>query len=144
MLTRLIGVAVTAAWLLGAASAPAQAQARFTAGTSWVNELGSVLTINSIAPSGLMTGSYVTATGCSAGTPQPMTGWYYGGSTGGAITFSVSWNGCNSVTSWSGQFNTNTGNFQALWYLTLAAAPAWNGINAGSDTFVPQASKMKK
>ena len=40
MLTRSIGVAVTAAWLLGAASAPAQAQAKFTAGTSWVNELG--------------------------------------------------------------------------------------------------------
>ena len=62
MLTRAIGIAVTAAWLLGAASAPAQAQARFTAGSSWVNELGSVLTINTTAPSRLMTGSYVTAT----------------------------------------------------------------------------------
>jgi hypothetical protein len=83
-------------------------------------------------------------TGASEIYRGPMTCWYYGGSTGGAITFSVAWNGCNSVTSWSGQFNTNTGNFQALWYLTLAAAPAWNGINAGSDTFVPQASKVKK
>jgi hypothetical protein len=129
---------------MGAALLPAQAQTKFTAGTSWVNELGSVLTINSIAGNGLMTGTYVTATGCGSGQQQPMTGWYYGGNTGGAITFSAYWTGCNSVTSWSGQYNINNGNFQALWYLTLASAPAWNGINAGRDTFVPQNATSKK
>lgn len=124
--------------------APAQAQTKLTSGTSYRNELGSVLTIDSIASNGLMSGTYVTATGCSAGTPQPMTGWYYAGNTGGAITFSVNWQGCNSVTSWSGQFNYQTGQFQTLWYLTLASAPAWNGINAGTDIFVPIGSAAKK
>lgn len=142
MLTRLTVIAMTAAWLIGAGLAPAQA--KFTAGSSWVNELGSVLTINTIAPNGLMTGIYITNVGCGSGTAQPMTGWYYSGNTGGAITFSVYWSGCNSVTSWSGQYNINNGNFQALWYLTLASAPAWNGINAGSDTFVPQGAAKKK
>jgi len=136
-------VAAAALLLACAASQSSQAQTRLTAGSSWVNELGSVLTITNVAANGLMTGTYVTNVGCDAGQPQPMTGWYYGGNTGGAITFSVIWQGCNSVTSWSGQYNTSNGNFQALWYLTAAAAPAWNGINAGSDTFVPQSAAKK-
>jgi hypothetical protein len=117
---------------------PAHAQSKLTAGSAWVNELGSVLTITNVAPNGLMTGTYVTNVGCGSGVQQPMTGWYYQGPTGGAITFSVYWNGCNSVTSWSGQFDNQTGRFKTLWYLTLAAASAWNGVNAGSDTFVPK------
>lgn len=142
MLTRL-RLAAAAVAFLGAAMLPAQAQTRLTAGSSWVNELGSVLTIVSVAANGQLTGTYVTNVGCDAGQPQPITGWYYNGNTGGAITFSVNWQGCNSVTSWTGQFNYNTGNFQALWYLALASAPAWNGINAGSDTFVQQAARKK-
>lgn len=129
--------------LLCATSHVALAQTKLTAGSSWVNELGSVLTINTVAANGLMTGTYVTNVGCSAGTPQPMTGWYYSGSTGGAITFSVNWQSCNSVTSWSGQYNYSDGSFRTLWYLTAAAAPSWNGINAGTDTFVPQSMAKK-
>jgi len=131
-------VAIAAAIMLGAALMPAQAQTKLTAGSSWVNQLGSVLTINDIASNGLMTGTYVTNVGCDAGQPQPMTGWYYGGGTGGAITFSVNWQGCNTVTSWSGQYNYSNGQFQTLWYLTAASAPVWNGITAGTDTFVPK------
>lgn len=137
-------IAAAAAVAACASLAAAQAQTKLTAGSSWVNELGSVLTINSIAPSGLMTGTYTSNVGCGAGTAQPMTGWYYPGNTGGAITFSVYWNGCNSVTSWSGQYNYQNQQFQTLWYLTLAAQPAWNGINAGTDTFVPASSATKK
>jgi hypothetical protein len=122
---------------------PAQAQTKLTAGSSWVNELGSVLTINNIASNGLMSGTYVTNVGCDAGQPQPMTGWYYSGQTGGAMTFSVIWQGCNTVTSWSGQYNYSNSNIQTLWYLAAASAPAWNGINAGADTFVPQSSTKK-
>lgn len=139
MSNRGMRIGVVVCWaLLCSASQEARAQTKLTAGSSWVNELGSVLTINTIAPNGLMTGTYVTKVGCSAGTPQPMTGWYYSGSTGGAITFSVYWQSCNSVTSWSGQYNYSNASFQTLWYLTAAAAPSWNGINAGTDTFVPQ------
>ena len=138
MLNRWKRIAAAAAVAACVGLPAAQAQTKLTAGSSWVNQLGSVLTINNIAPNGLMTGTYTSKVGCSAGTAQPMTGWYYGGSTGGAITFSVFWNGCNSVTSWSGQYNYQNAQFQTLWYLTLASAPAWNGINAGTDTFVPQ------
>jgi hypothetical protein len=130
--------AIAIAMVAGAASLPAQAQTKLTAGMSWVNELGSVLTINSVGANGLLTGTYVTAAGCSAGKPQPMTGWFYAGASGSSITFSVYWSGCNSLTSWSGQYNNSDGHFAALWYLTLASATAWNGTNAGSDTFVPK------
>jgi hypothetical protein len=78
-------VAIAAAIILRAALTPAQAQMKLTAGSLWVNQLGSVLTINNIASNGLITGTYVTNVGCDAGQPQPMTGWYYGGGTGGAI-----------------------------------------------------------
>jgi hypothetical protein len=129
---------------LSLSSQVAQAQNKLTAGSSWVNELGSVLTINNVASNGLMTGTYVTKVGCDAGLPQPMTGWYYSGNTGGAITFTVNWQSCNSLTSWTGQYNYSNNNFQTLWYLAAAAAPAWNGINAGTDTFVPQNAVMTK
>jgi Avidin family len=53
------------------------------------------------------------------------------------------WQGCNTVTSWSGQYNYSNATFQTLWYLTAAAAPAWNGINAGTDTFTPTSIAKK-
>lgn len=143
MLTCLKTIVAATALLACAVLTPAQAQTRLTAGSTWVNELGSVLTINNIASNGLMSGTYVTNVGCNAGQPQPMTGWYYSGNSGGAMTFSVIWQGCNSVTSWSGQYNYSNGQFTTLWYLTAASAPAWNGINAGTDTFVPQNAAKK-
>ena len=103
MLKGLTRVVIASAIIACAVLTPAQAQTNLTAGTSWVNELGSVLTIDSIASNGLMSGTYVTNVGCSAGQPQPMTGWYYAGQTGGAMTFSVNWQGCNSVTSRSAE-----------------------------------------
>lgn len=142
LLTRV--AAVAAALTAFAAAGPARAQyATLTTGTSWVNELGSVLTIDSIAGNGLMTGSYVTKVGCDAGSPQPMTGWYFAGSTGGAMTFTVNFQGCNSITSWTGQYNYSNGSIQTLWYLAAAVAPTWNAINAGADMFVQQGA-MKK
>ncbi len=120
------------------AQAPQQAPRTFTAGTSWVNELGPVLTINSIGAGGLMNGTYTSTVGCGANKPQPMTGYYYAGQSGGAMSFSVAWQNCNSVTSWSGQFNYTTGEIDTLWHLSAAAAPAWNGTYAGADTFTRQ------
>ena len=126
--------------------APAEAPARpplatpskFASGTNWVNEDGSVLAITTVTPSGLINGTFTTQLGCGAGKPQPVTGWFYTAANGGAVSFSVYWNGCNSVTSYSGQFNNTTGQFQALWYLTMASVPIWNGIVAGADIFVPE------
>lgn len=120
-------------------STPSYSAEVLTAGSSWVNELGSVLTITNVDGNGLMTGTYVTNVGCSAGTPQQMTGFFYpGASSGGAITFSVYFQNCLSVTSWSGQYDSTDGSFQTLWYLTSASPPVWNGIAAGTDMFTPQ------
>lgn len=107
---------------------------------SWKNELGSVLTIANVGTNGQLAGTYVTGVGCDAGQPQPVTGWYYDGGRGGggAISFSVTWSGCGSVTSWSGQYDSTTKNFQALWHLVIAGPPKWDGIYAGVDTFTRQ------
>jgi hypothetical protein len=141
-LPKLLG-AVIVAMVACAALSSAHAQSQLTAGSSWINERGSVLTITNIGSNGLLSGTYVTAVGCSAGQPRPMTGWFYGAENGGAITFSVIWQGCNTVTSWSGQFNNQTGGFQTLWLLTAASAPVWNGIHTGTDTFMPLSTLPK-
>jgi avidin family protein len=132
MSNRTMALGIAAVLLIGSA-VPSQSQTP-PVGT-WTNELGSTLTIANVSSSGLLTGTYVTNVGCSAGVQQPITGWYYPAANGGAITFSVYWNGCNSLASWSGQMSGSGGTFTALWYLTLAGPPAWNGINAGTDTF---------
>jgi hypothetical protein len=140
--SKLVGVVI--ALMMACSPLPsAHAQSQLTAGTAWINERGSVLTIANIGSNGLLSGTYVTSVGCSAGQPQPMTGWYYGAENGGAITFSVVWLGCNSVTSWSGQFNNQSGGFQTLWLLTAAGAPVWNGIHTGTDTFTPRSTSPK-
>jgi len=135
------------ALLLCAVPLSAQAQtnspAKVTPGMSWVNEFGAVLKVSAVGSDGLLSGTYTTNVGCGAGQAQPMTGWYYPGEAGGAITFSVSWAGCDSVTAWTGQFDNATSRFQALWYLSLASAPTWNGIVAGSNYFVPQRAPEK-
>ncbi len=64
---------------------PAVAQ-QLTAGATyvWVNELGSKMT-TSWGADGLITGTYVSAVGCGAGTVRPLTGWW----NNAAITFTV-------------------------------------------------------
>ena len=135
------------ALLMCAVPPPAQAQtkspAKGTPGMSWVNEFGAVLKVNAVGSDGLLSGTYTTNAGRGPGQAQPMTGWYYPGEAGGAITFSVSWTGCKSVTAWTGQFDNATSRFQALWYLSFASAPTWNGIVAGSNYFVSQRASEK-
>ena len=130
-------------FMAGAALGQGQAQAetKFAPGLSWVNEDGTVLTITAVGPNGLLTGSVTTQAGCGAKKSQALTGWYFGAGAGGALTFSVNWEGCNSVTTWSAQYSNATGSFRALWHLAIASAPAWNGIVAGAHTFVMQPSK---
>lgn len=131
------------AFMAGAALSQAQAQAetRLAPGLSWVNEDGSVLAIATVAPNGLLTGTFTTQVGCGAHKAQPVTGWYVAAGAGGALTFSVNWEGCNSVTTWSAQYGNATGGFHALWHLAVASTPAWNGIVSGAHTFVVQPPK---
>ncbi len=111
---------------------PAVAQ-QLTAGATyvWVNELGSKMT-TSWGADGLITGTYVSAVGCGAGTVRPLTGWW----NNAAITFTVNWQDCNSLTSWTGNYNAGT--IATLWLLTVSGPPQWNSIIAGADTFTLQ------
>jgi hypothetical protein len=106
---------------------------QLTAGATyvWVNELGSKMT-TSWGADGLITGTYVTAVGCGAGTVRPLTGWW----NNSAMTFTVNWQACNSLTSWTGNFGG--GKITTLWLLTVSGPPQWNSIVAGADTFTLQ------
>jgi hypothetical protein len=123
------------------AAAQAQAESKLAAGATYVAEDGTVLAIKELAPNGQLTGTVTTQAGCGAKKAQPMTGWYYADGAGGALAFSVNWETCKSVTTWSAQYNNATGSFRALWHLAIASAPVWNGIVAGSHFFVVQPKK---
>jgi hypothetical protein len=108
---------------------------QLTAGVSvWVNELGSTMTIQSVGADGLISGTYVTAVGCGAGTVRPLRGWY----NNGAITFTVNWQECNSLTSWTGNVASSSATIATLWQLSLSGPPQWNSIVTGADTFTLQ------
>ena len=126
----LIAGAIVIAGILS--GGPAMAQ-QLTAGATytWVNELGSKMT-TSWGTDGLITGTYVTAVGCGAGTVRPLTGWW----NNSAMTFTVNWQACNSLTSWTGNFGG--GKITTLWLLTVSGPPQWNSIVAGADTFTLQ------
>jgi hypothetical protein len=118
-------------------AAPAMAQ---TPVWTWTNQYGSVLAVLQYNQNtGQITGTYTNnATGsCDMGQPQAMSGWLAQGSNGTAISFSVNFAGCSSTTVWTGQLNQASG-FQGMWLLSLAAPVAWNGVNAGADTFTFQ------
>jgi len=100
---------------------------------TWSNELESKMTITSISPDGMIRGTYTTNVGCDANKPQPLIGWYYENGKVGAITFSVIWKDCFSVTSWSGEYEKNTEAFQTLWHLVSLENPSWKAINAGTE-----------
>ncbi|MBS0246095.1 MAG: avidin [Proteobacteria bacterium] len=138
--TRVIACAMV---LTGAVlvAAPGRAETKMAAGLTFVAEDGSALTIKEIGANGQLTGTVTTQAGCGAKKPQPMTGWYYPDVAGGALAFSVNWEGCKSVTTWSAQYSNATGSFRALWHLAVASAPLWNGIVAGAQTFVVQPTK---
>ncbi len=105
------------------------------AGTVWVNENNSAMTLTSVDPTtGLMTGTFVTGVGCGVGVVRPLTGFY----NQLAITFTVNFQECQSATSWSGQMNPTGNQIVTLWYLAVSGPPAWNSIIAGTDVFTRQ------
>ena len=98
---------------------------------TWVNELGSKMT-TTWGADGLISGTYVSAVGCGAGKVRPLSGWW----NNAAMTFTVNWQECNSLTSWTGNYAGVT--LTTLWLLTVSGPPKWNSIIAGADTFTLQ------
>lgn len=124
-----------AALLLALSVPHAAGAADLAAGTVWVNENNSTMTLTSMDPTtGLLSGTFVTGVGCGVGTVRPLSGFY----NQGAITLTVNFQECNSATAWSGQLSSAGDQIVALWYLAVSGTPAWNSILAGTDVFTRQ------
>lgn len=114
------------------------------ASSSWSNQRGSTLYIDSIGSDGLVTGTYINrAAGYQCqNIPYPVTGWVYGT----AITFTTIWQSatesCNSITSWTGFFYQ--GQIHTLWQLVENNASSTGQILQGSDTFSPNVMKENR
>lgn len=126
---RMIALAAVLAALVVAG--PAAAQSSLPVPSEWTNKLGSVMTLRTIEPDGRLSGSYVTAVGCGRGVTRPLTGWF----NGGAITFTVDWQECDSLTAWSGNLDQSGQTILTLWHLAQSGPPQWNSIFAGADVF---------
>lgn len=98
----------------------------------YVNQSGSKMTI-STDKDGKVTGTYTTALGCGVGVARPLRGWV----NGKAITFSVHFGDCNSVTSWVGHV-TDDGSLDTLWTLARGGESAWNTKLTGASKFIPK------
>ena len=126
-----LAIAASLAW--DVADAAAQ-QEPLRAGTVWVNQLGSTMTIQVVAANGLVTGTYATKVGCGAGKVRPLIGWY----NKGAFAFVVNWEECESLTAWSGHVDSLNPKIVTLWHLPKSGPPRWDSTFAGADTFVPK------
>ena len=112
--------------------------------SSWTNQSGSTLYIDSIGANGLLTGTFINrAAGYACqNIPFPVTGWVYGS----AITFETIWQStsesCNSITTWTGFLNQ--GQIHTLWQLVINGSTSTSQIIKGSDIFSPSASVVNK
>jgi hypothetical protein len=102
-------------------------------GGSWVNELGSTMTIDQ--DGSLLSGTYTSP---ASGSGDPAHGALRGYASGRLIAFSVLWDDFQSITSWTGHMNgTSIDEIATLWQMVVAVPPGdgWESIYAGADTF---------
>jgi pyruvate/2-oxoglutarate dehydrogenase complex dihydrolipoamide acyltransferase (E2) component len=141
MYFRIVMAAFLAA-LLHAGAAQAQS---IKAGTTWVNQFESTLTIDTLdAESGALKGTYISRLGqyCT-GTKHDAVGWV----DGDRVVFSVRWKtsaaDCKSITSWAGY--VVNGKIVAFWDLVyVSPVDGSNFVHRGTDIFEPcQGGKPK-
>ena len=108
---------------------------KLAAESTWINQRGSTLTIESISLNGLLTGIYINNAigyGCQK-TPYPVTGWV----SGTAITFTTQWTNvaesCHSITAWTGFLYENQ--ITTLWQLVNDGSTNTSQIAAGEDVY---------
>lgn len=111
--------------------------------STWYNELGSQMTLNSDSSGGL-TGTYTSAVG-QAQSQYPLVGRFNPSASLPALGWVVQWvnqyKQVNSVTSWSGQFQmlNNVPTILTTWLLTEQTDPKddWQSTLVGQDVFTP-------
>lgn len=94
------------------------------------NQAGSAMTLQ-ISDKGEITGSYRTALGCGVGVDRPLIGW----ENGKAITFTVDFGECGSLTSWVGHIQEG-GDIVTIWTLARGNED-WDAKMTGASTFKP-------
>ena len=111
---------------------------------AWINELGSILAIDSIAANGVIIGSYISSSGVD-GKVFRLTGAVNRGSSPViSISFSVLWDGYSSITSWTGYIDTDQqGRYiKTMWHLVRPdEVEPWERIITNSSTFRPVQQK---
>jgi len=107
---------------------------------SWINELGSVLVIDSIATDGSIQGVYKSSSGVDGKTFE-LTGAVNQGNTDViAIAFRVRWEGYSSITSWTGfaHIDSEGPYIKTMWHLVRPdEKEPWERIITNSSTFRP-------
>ena len=126
---------LVSAIVLLAAAACATAQSGSPQAT-WVNDHGSTLVIQSVAPDGKLTGTYsndLPDFKCR-GVVFPLTGWM----DGDRISYTVRWKNaavdCTSTTSWSGYFSG--GVLLANWTIVYRDSDGQTKSRTGSDRYI--------
>ncbi len=121
--------------LLHAGMARAQS---IKAGTTWINQFESTLTIDTLNPeTGALKGMYISRLGQHCvGTKHEAVGWV----DADRIVFSVRWKtaaaDCKSITSWAGYFIN--GKIVAFWDLVyVSGVDGANFVHRGTDIFEP-------
>jgi hypothetical protein len=120
------------------------ATAAVSALSAWTNQSGSTLYIDSVDPSGKLTGHYINRAagyGCQ-NISYPVTGWIYGT----AITFTTIWQSstesCNSITAWTGFYYN--GKISTLWQLAINGSTSTQQIIQGSDVFTSTSTTTRQ
>ena len=102
---------------------------------TWLNELGSEVTIAQVDDK--LTGVYKSKV---SGGGTATTGDLQGYADGDLISFVVHWRSFQAITAWVGQINPTAANvsINTLWQMTqqVAVGGEWASINAGADVFV--------
>ena len=113
-----------------------QAHAQVTAGSSWENDRGSILTIDTIGADGQFEGEYVNNAagfGCK-GTPYAVVGWLNDNAIGWSVNWKETSEDCKSVTSWSGVILSPT-LIETIWSLGYTSSDHGPRVMTGSDYF---------
>lgn len=104
---------------------------------TWVNELGSTMTLSQSGDK--LTGKYTSKVSATDSTTSgPLQGYV----DGDLISFVVHWSDFQAITTWVGQLNPKaaTPQIDTLWQMTkqVANGEEWQSINAGADYFTRQ------
>lgn len=94
------------------------------------NDKGSIAEFTHNISTGDINGHYISALGCAVDKPYPLKGWI----NGNAISFTVNFGDCNSITAWVGHFENDT-HFKTIWTLSKGGSNDWNTLLTGASTF---------